>query len=131
MSCAESMIYNVCACCICNTEQNIPGCATLCVCGADFDYATFTLCGIYKNKGTEDLSLHAIDSNNLTLQYADNTCFTQIKIDEEISFLRKKNDDLEKVILAKEKQIQEYEEEGYTNVAILKRLDKLEKNNKN
>ena len=79
---AESMIYNVCACCICNTEQNITGCATLCVCGADFDYATFTLCGIYKNKGTECLSLHAIDSNNLTLQYADNTCFTQIKIDD-------------------------------------------------
>ena len=61
----------------------------------------------------------------------DEELLSRKKIDEEISFLRKKNDDLEKVILAKEKQIQEYEEEGKTNVAILKRLDKLEKNNKN
>ena len=39
----------------------------------------------------------------------DEELLSRKKIDEEISFLRKKNDDLEKVILAKEKQIQEYD----------------------
>ena len=82
---ADSMIYAVCACCIYDTEQNIPGHADICVCGADFDYATFTLCGIYKNKGSEDLAIHCIDTNNLTLKYAACTCLTQISINDIIT----------------------------------------------
>lgn len=62
----------------CATEANYPGKACLCVCGADFDCGTFTLRGVYKNKGTEELNLKCIDNDYLTFQYADNCCLSRV-----------------------------------------------------
>lgn len=76
-----SSIYTADVCCSKDTSYIEKGNATISVCGADFDYATFTLCGIYKNKGTEYLCMTNIDSCNITLDYADCTS-TQIAIQD-------------------------------------------------
>ena len=64
----------------CNTCACLPGYACLSICGADFDCGTFTLQGVYKNIGTEDLYLKCIDNDYLTFQYADNCCLSHVCI---------------------------------------------------
>lgn len=76
----ESSIYTANIDCFIPQVVNCTGKACITVCGADFDYATFTLAGVYKNKGTEPLVLKDIDSTALTLKYADNDTNTTITV---------------------------------------------------
>lgn len=75
-SCQESIsskVYSADVCCIyCPSPDTLPKTMCACVCGSDFDYATFTLEGIYKNCGNEELNVKCVTGDTLKVEYS--TC---------------------------------------------------------
>ena len=82
----SSLLYEPNITCYRETDTCAIGCMDVCICGADFDSATFTLSGIYHNKGTETLCLKCIDYDYLTLKYDGCTCDTCIKVQDILNF---------------------------------------------
>lgn len=69
---------------VCPSPDVLPRTMCACICGSDFDYATFTLEGVYKNCGNKQLDVKCIECGCIKLDYA--TCGeTSIKTDDIIT----------------------------------------------